>query len=335
MTPPETRIPVKPGGVARIFSGGDVFGAGGLECVLTLLPPLLENERVDFCIVNGENTDCGSGITAEQARALFASGVDVITGGNHSFEKRHLWPVFDEFGAVIRPGNFPDLDTISSKEWIPRLMPAGAENDASSGAHSSEGDPRAGQPDATASGAFPGRGFVIVRKDIGGVPRELCVINVQGREFLRPIGCPFRYTESVLETLPRRETGAEKPLPVVVDFHGESNGEKEAFCLYFDGKLSAVTGTHTHVQTADARILPGGTACISDLGMCGPVRSVIGAEPEDSVWKALTQTSRKMREARGDMALRGCIIDIDLETAKAVSITTIEKTHLPADADAP
>ncbi len=287
--------PEKPKGAVRVFSGGDLFGESGMRCVLSLLPSLLKTEKIDFCIINGENTDGGSGITEEQVEKLFSSGVDVITGGNHSFEKKSLWPVLDKYTNIIRPGNFPilDNDTIQRNQKL--------------------------FPDQAAS--LPGKGYTIVEKDAGGSPARLCVVNIQGREFMKALDCPFRYMENILEIMKTEYPG----VPVVVDFHGESNNEKEAFCLYFDGKISAVTGTHTHVQTADARILEGGTACISDLGMCGPVRSVIGSDPEDSIQKALYQTVRQMKEAPGPAALRGCITDIDRTTLKALSITTVDE----------
>ena len=288
------KAPEKQRGVIRIFSGGDIFGVSGMRCVLSLLPALIESEKIDFCIVNGENADSGSGITEKQAEKLFGCGVDVITGGNHSFEKRALWPVLDKFEPILRPGNFPcppDEIPQEKKDLFTDTAPS-----------------------------LPGRGYITLEKMINGTPEKLCVINVQGREFMKPLDCPFRYTEKILEGLE-----GYPGIPVIVDFHGESNNEKEAYCLYFDGKISAVTGTHTHVQTGDARILEGGTACISDLGMCGPVRSVIGSNPEDSVQKALRQTFLQMREAEGPAALRGCIIDINRETSKAVSITTIDE----------
>lgn len=310
----DREYPEKPSGALRVFCIGDIFGDPSVCRVAGMLPSFLSAENVDFCTANGENADSGSGITARQAETLSAAGVDVITGGNHSLEKRFLWPVLQDFPFVLRPGNFPSAGSFAGFSVQP-------ESARLSSAEASAGDSAEESPALPA--VFPGKGTAVVEKTVAGIQRRLCVINVQGREMMRPLDCPFRYTENALADLRAAFPG--QTVPVVVDFHGESAAEKEAFCLYFDGRLSAVMGTHTHVQTADARILPGGTACLSDLGMCGPRRSVIGSLPEDSVLRALTQVPLRMRPAEGPPAVQGCLLDLDPDSGKAVALYPVNR----------
>ncbi len=257
----------------RVFLGGDVFGPVGMRCARTLLPAFLERESVDFCVVNGENATAGIGISPEDAECLFAAGVDAITGGNHSFEKRDFWPLLDANPAVLRPANFP--------------------------------------------AGVPGRGFGTFEKR----GARLTVVNLQGREDMVPLDCPFAGADSILALL-----GAEgaSDSVVIVDFHAESNEEKESLGFYLDGRVAAVAGTHTHVQTADSRLLPKGTAYITDLGMTGPLRSVIGSDPETAIKRNVTQVLYRMDlpDVRG--ALRGLLVDIDPNTRLAVAVERVE-----------
>lgn len=257
----------------RVFLAGDVFGVSGMRCVGALLPSFLKAESIDFCVINGENASQGTGLSEKDAQAIFAAGADVITGGNHTFEKRDFWPVFDIFPRVIRPANFPP-------------------------------------------GALPGSGLCSVEKN--GI--EFAVLNLQGREGMTALDCPFRAADSELARL---ENAGRKPV-ILVDFHAESNEEKEAMGFYLSGRVSSVTGTHTHVQTADERILKGHTAYMSDLGMTGPVRSVIGVDPVLAVKRNITQVLYRMACAEGPCALRGLIVEIDRESRRAVSVRRIE-----------
>lgn len=262
----------------RVFIGGDVFGSVGLSCVQSLLPSLICEKSIDVTVLNAENTTGGTGVSADDAAALFDSGADILTGGNHSFEKRDFWPVLSSDSRILRPANYPDS--------------------------------------ADDAYALPGSGSCVIEKN--GV--RIAVLNLQGREDMPAIDCPFRKADSLVSSWL-----AEKNPPVIlVDFHAESTMEKEALALFLDGRVSVVAGTHTHVQTADERILPSGTGYITDLGMTGPVRSVIGVDPALVIKRNITQVLYRMEGASGPAALRGLIVDIDLETRKAVSVTRID-----------
>lgn len=263
----------------RIFLGGDVFGSVGLRCVSRLLPPFLGDEDIDFCVMNGENASGGIGLSEPDAKVLFDAGADVVTGGNHSFEKRDYWPVLDTLPGVLRPANFPSAD----------------END---------------------EDRLPGRGWGVFEKQ--GV--RIAVLNLQGREDMVPIDCPFRMARSLVGTWEREDN----PPIVLIDFHAESTQEKEALACMLDGRVVAVAGTHTHVQTADERVLGGGTAYITDLGMTGPYRSVIGSEPVSAVKRNITQVLYRMEAPDVPGALRGLIIDVDLATRRAISVKRVE-----------
>lgn len=265
--------------IIRIFLGGDVFGSVGLRCVSRLLPSFLKDEEIDFCVMNGENASAGIGLSEPDAKALFGAGVDVITGGNHSFEKRDFWPVLDAFPAVLRPANF------------------------------SSGDEACGE-------RLPGRGWGVFDK--AGV--RIAVLNLQGREDMIPIDCPFRMARSLLDVW----AGEDNPPLVLIDFHAESPQEKEAMALMLAGRVAAIAGTHTHVQTADERILAGGTAYMTDLGMTGPYRSVIGSDPSSAVKRNITQVLYRMEAPDVPGALRGLVVDVDLAERRAVAVKRIE-----------
>lgn len=271
-------IPMK-NNLCTVFLAGDVCASVGVRAVTNLLPKLIERESIDFCVINGENATGGIGLSSGDAEAILAAGADVITGGNHSFEKRDHWPVLDVNPAVLRPANFPSRGL-------------------------------------TAEESLPGHGMGIYEKN----GHTFAVFNVQGREDMTALDCPFVYIRTALETLSLKDSGA----MILVDFHAESTQEKEAFALMLDGKVSVVAGTHTHVQTADERVLPGGTAYITDLGMTGPWRSVIGSAPEISIKRNITQVLYRMEAAEGAAALRGLLVYIDPETRKAISVRRVE-----------
>lgn len=263
--------------IFRVFLAGDVFGPVGMRCAGTLLPEFLKSEEIDFCVINGENATGGIGLSPDDARVLFAAGADVITGGNHTFEKRDYWASLDEMPSLLRPANFPVLS----------------------------GDLR-----------LPGRGAIALKK--AGI--RVAVLNLQGREDMTPIDCPFRAADAQLAAWAAED---EPPL-VFVDFHAESNQEKEALGLYLAGRVVSVTGTHTHVQTADERILAGGTAYMTDLGMTGPMRSVIGGDPALAVKRNVTQVLYRLEGVDGPGALRGLVVDVSTESREAVAIRRIE-----------
>jgi metallophosphoesterase (TIGR00282 family) len=243
-----------------------VVGEPGLSVLESLLPPLIQREGADFVVVNGENAAAGFGITEADMHRILNAGADVITTGNHVWEKREFWPVLDTEQRILRPMNYP--------------------------------------------GSAPGRGYLLVKKkDV-----SYLVINLQGRDLMTPIDCPFRAFDSI------KETGT----VTLVDFHGESTREKETLGYYLDGRVSVVAGTHTHVQTADERTLPGGAAYITDIGMTGVAGGVIGMDTGICLDRARTQVLYRMTcaEPSGGHApeVQGILAEIDGETGKALSI---------------
>jgi metallophosphoesterase (TIGR00282 family) len=234
-------------------------------------------------VVNGENAAAGFGMTEVSLKRILAAGADVVTSGNHVWEKREFWPFLETEERVLRPANYPAGS--AGRGW--RLVKS---------APASPGDGAAGA---------------------GKPPVSWLVVNLQGRELMQTIDCPFRCFDAIRE-LPEFQ-GPERPL-VIVDFHAESSEEKEALAYYLDGRASLIAGTHTHVQTADERILPQGSAYITDLGMTGVAESVIGMDSEICVNRARLQVLYRMECAAGQGLIKGIAAEIDGETGKAVSI---------------
>lgn len=257
----------------RVLAIGDVYGKPGLQAVMSLLPGLLRELSVDFCIVNGENVDNGKGITSSSLNKLADAGADVITGGNHSLYRDRAHHIFDESPRLLRPHNFP----------------AGS----------------------------PGRGAGIFD---GGAGKRIAVVNLMGRA-LMPLGDdPFRLGKALIEEL-SRETKL-----IFVDFHAEATAEKIAFGKYVDGTVTGVFGTHTHVQTADAQVLPMGTGYITDLGMTGSHAGVIGMKTESAIRRFLYPIGGgKSDGAEGDMQLHGAVFDVDPATGRTVQIEAIRR----------
>jgi metallophosphoesterase (TIGR00282 family) len=276
---------------------GDVVGDPGLEALEAKLPGLIREYKTDFVVVNGENAENGFGMTGVTLKRILAAGADVVSSGNHVWEKREFWPLLEEEQGIIRPANYPP--------------------------------------------GVPGRGWVTVEKARApGLPVSWMVINLQGRDFMPAIDCPFRafdaitggQTEAALPVhgppSPEGEApeSPKKPMTMVlVDFHAESTREKESLAFYLDGRASLVAGTHTHVQTADERILPQGTAYITDLGMTGAGDGIIGMDAQICLNRARTQVAYRMECAKGPAIIQGVIAEIDRETGKAVSITRISQ----------
>lgn len=263
----------------KIFLGGDVFGPVGIRSVESLLPEFLSNEGIDFCVINGENASGGIGLSEEDAHRILAAGADVITGGNHTFEKRDYWPALSEIPQMLRPANFPE-------------------------------------PVRNGDEPSPGRGYGVYEKN----SVRYAVLNLQGREFMTPLDCPFRTAEGLVS----QWNSEESPPIILIDFHAESPQEKEALGLMLAGRVSAVVGTHTHVQTADERILEDATAYITDLGMIGPVLSVIGADPKFAIKRNITQVLYRMELPECAGALRGIIVSVNPETRKALAVKRVE-----------
>ena len=274
---------------------GDVVGQAGLETLETKLPSLIEEQNIDFVTVNGENSADGFGMTEKDFRRIIDAGADVVTSGNHIWEKREFWPVLETEKKMLRPANYPS-GTLTT-------------------------------------GSLSGTGSVSMKKK--GV--NWLVINLQGRELMNPIDCPFQCFDRLINLHTGRATD-NHPLmgtdclsmsiafPIIlVDFHAESSREKEALGFYADGRVSVFTGTHTHVQTADERILPKGTAYITDLGMTGNIDSVIGMEPGICLERARKQVMYQMETApaNGYGKIQGIIAEIEAGTGRALSIRRI------------
>ncbi len=250
---------------------GDVFGQPGCRALFVGLKSLIKEYRADLVVINGENAADGFGITPEIAGQFFSLGADVITTGNHIWQKREVLPYLDSEERILRPANYP--------------------------------------------AGVPGHGSCII--DVKGVP--VGVLNLQGRVRMGDLDCPFRVGAEMVRKL------REKAKVILVDFHAESVEEKEALAVYLDGQVSSVTGTHTHVQTGDERIYPGGTAYISDIGMTGPGESVIGGDPELSLRRSETQMPLKMIVADSPAVIQGVRVEIDTDSGRAVSIERIAR----------
>ena len=221
-------------------------------------------------IANCENAAAGFGVTREIIEELYNSSIDVLTSGNHIWDKREVLGFISDYETLLRPANYP--------------------------------------------AKVPGTGAVLVPTAAGDY---VGVLNLAGRIFMYPIDCPFVTAKSKIAEL-RKKTKV-----IIVDIHAEATSEKKALGWYLDGEVSAVLGTHTHVQTADNEILPQGTAYISDVGMTGPFDSVIGIKKDAIIERFLTQIPNKFEVAKGDVRLQGVLLDVDAATGKANSIERI------------
>jgi metallophosphoesterase (TIGR00282 family) len=254
----------------RILFVGDVVGAPGRRIARLRLKALKREIGADLTIVNGENAAGGAGLTIATAEELFAAGADVITTGNHVWDKREALGLLEREPRVLRPANYP------------------------------EGSPGAGVR-------------VVAVADV-----SVAVMNLMGRVFMPLLDDPFRAADRILDQL-----GGSARV-VFVDFHAEATSEKMAFAWYLDGRVSAVVGTHTHVATADARVLPGGTAFITDVGMTGPFDSVIGVRKEQAIERFRTSRSIPYETADGDVRLAAVRVDVDTTSGHATAIERIE-----------
>ena len=245
---------------------GDIFGSPGRRIVADHLQDIVETNQVDLVIANGENAAGGFGITPALAEDLFAMGIDVITSGNHVWDKRELYDYLGRQPRLLRPANYPEA---------------------------------------------PGHGVVTVRSRSG---IECAILNLQGRTYMPATDCPFRTADRLLSEL---DAGVKVRF---VDFHAEVTSEKIAMGWYLDGRVSALVGTHTHVPTADTRILPGGTAYQTDCGMTGPYHSVIGVDTAIILQRFLTSLPVRMEAARAGAELHAVIVDVDESSGKARAI---------------
>ncbi len=257
----------------KILMLGDIVGEEGVNFVCKHIPEIKKQEDIQFCIVNAENSHQGKGTNDAIVHQLLNAGVNVITGGDHSFDKHLVFPLMEKEKRLLRPFNYPE--------------------------------------------GVPGFGYGIF--DIPNINHKIAVINLRGLTFFHnPILCPFRSAEKLLEEV-KTKTNL-----IFVDFHSEATAEKWSFARFLDGKVSAIAGTHTHVQTADEQILPFGTGYISDVGFCGPYNSVIGMDNETSIQRFLYQIPQKYKLAEGDLRLQGAIFELDTETGLCFSVKRIQ-----------
>ncbi len=258
----------------RILFIGDIFGRPGREIARRAILALGERRGIDLVIANVENAAGGFGVTREIAETLLNDGIDVMTTGNHVWDKKEALAYIALEPRLLRPANFP--------------------------------------------AAVPGRGRYIARTASGDV---VAVINLMGRVFMTPLDDPFAVA---LREIDAARTEARV---VIVDFHAEATSEKLAMGWHLDGRATAVIGTHTHVQTADERLLPGGTACITDVGMTGPHDSIIGIETGLALSRFLTAVPGKLEPATGNPRFHAVIVTADPATGRA---TAIERLSLSA-----
>ena len=252
----------------NILAVGDIVGQGGQDILSRRLRELQKEYNIHFTVVNGENAS-GVGITPRQANGIFDAGADVITLGNHTWNRLQIADFLDKERCILRPANY--------------------------------------------AGRVPGRGFGVFRAQ--GV--RIAVMNLMGRVELNPnLDNPFRMADQLLKS--------DEYDIALLDFHAEATSEKGAMAWHLDGRVQAVWGTHTHVPTADPQILPKGSGFITDLGMTGPSRSVLGIKPEDSLNIFLGGLPRRYEEAEGNCKLNACGFTIDTEKKKCVKVFRVD-----------
>jgi hypothetical protein len=250
---------------------GDIIGRPGRRILTRLLPELVEEYEAHLVVVNVENAAGGFGMSRQIYEQLVGIGVDVLTTGNHVWDRKEFVSEVEQCERLLRPANF--------------------------------------FPGA------PGKGWIVAETEEGPV----AVVNMEGRVYMQPVDCPFRGADKVLS-----EIDSDVRV-IIMDFHAEATSEKIALGYYLDGRLSGLFGTHTHVATADARILPKGTAYMSDIGMTGPSQSVIGVKIQPVLDRFITGMPRRFETAAGPGQLNGVSIKCDPETGKALAITPIRR----------
>ncbi len=255
----------------KILFIGDIFARPGRRAVRECLDDIVSKYDVDFVVANAENSAGGFGLTKDIARELLDYGCDVLTGGNHTWDKREINTLLEDDERVLRPHNYP------------------AEN--------------------------AGSGMAV--RTVDGV--TIAVLNLQGRIFMPPTDCPFKAADRLIEAV------SDEADIIVVDLHAEATSEKYAMAWYLDGRVAALVGTHTHVQTADEQVFPQGMAYISDLGMTGPHESIIGVKVEQSLGRFLNGRPCRFEAAKGDVRFHGVVVEVDDATGRAVGIQRIQR----------
>ena len=259
--------------LVKILYLGDIVGSSGRQVVADKLPALRAQLNLDLVVANGENAAHGFGLTPAVAKEIFTVGVDVITGGNHTWDKKEIVQAFQLHPkTIVRPANYP--------------------------------------PET------PGRGWTVVHGKSG---HPIAVLNLMGRIFMDPIDCPFQTFKREIESI-RREAKI-----ILLDIHAEATSEKYAMGWFADGLISAMVGSHTHVQTADERIFPKGTGYLSDAGMNGPLDSIIGMKKEIIIERFLKKLPVKMEVAEGPAELRGVIFTVDSDDGRCHNVERIKQ----------
>ena len=245
---------------------GDVVGRTGRRAMDKFLPGLIKKYAPSLVIANGENAAGGSGITEDIGKDLFMH-VDVLTSGNHIWDKKEALPYLEREPRLLRPANYPAVN--------------------------------------------PGRSSYIFQAADG---IKAAVLNLQGRVFMEPLDCPFKRADEEVAS-----RAAVTPI-IIIDFHAEATSEKQALGWYLDGRVTAVIGTHTHVPTSDERVLPKGTAYITDAGMTGGRNAVIGIARDQALQRFLTSRPQRFEPSRDGLFLSGVFIEVDPKTGRALSI---------------
>ncbi|HCP46633.1 MAG TPA: TIGR00282 family metallophosphoesterase [Deltaproteobacteria bacterium] len=257
----------------KILCIGDIFGRPGRRAVRACLDEIVDKHDVSLVIANAENAAGGFGLTPSIADELFGYGIHVLTGGNHTWDKREVGELLEDNERVLRPHNYP------------------REN--------------------------PGSGMTIIEVD----DAKVAVLNLQGRIFMPTIDCPFQAVDRLIDAV------QDEADLIVVDLHAEATSEKMAMAWHLDGRATVLVGTHTHVQTADEQVFPKGLAYMSDLGMTGPHRSIIGVRVEQSLGRFLNGRPSRFEAATGDVRFHGLVIDADERSGRARSVCRIQ-VHL-------
>ena len=251
----------------------DVVARPGRRAVLDRIQELRQQFKIDVAIMNAENVAGGFSITPSIAEELFQNGIDIMTSGNHIFDKTEIIPYLNKNPRILRPANYPP--------------------------------------------SSPGKGLFI--GEINGF--QISVLNLLGRVFMPPVDDPFRVADECVKAIP------EDVKIRLVDMHCEATSEKYAMGWFLDGRVSAVVGSHTHVQTADERILSNGTAYITDIGMTGSYAGVIGMDKADILERFTKVPARRAAHSKGDVWICFVIIEIDEETGKALKIERFRLEH--------
>jgi len=256
----------------KILMIGDVVAKPGRLAVLERIQDLREQYSIDLAIMNAENLAGGFSVTPALCDQLFSSGIDVMTSGNHIFDKKEAIPYIAKQPRLLRPANYP--------------------------------------PNTPGSGLWSGV--------VNGTP--VAVLNVMGRVFMPPSDDPFRTIDQLLHSIPATKVR-------IVDVHAEATSEKVAMGWYLDGRVSAVLGTHTHVQTADERLLPKGTAYLTDIGMTGSYSGVIGMNKDDVIARFTSAIAKRAEHSTAQARICAAVVDVDEETGKARSIERLNLSH--------